>query len=132
MPSPETFEHAEERRLFYVALTRARRAVTLITSPDRMSPFIVELVATRMVTVDGAPIDTAPPAVGGSEHAVTSALGAVEVCPSCNRGTLVRRTGRFGPFLGCSTFPRCRHTQPIPKSGAGGTKAGPGNRRPTV
>lgn len=26
-------------------------------------------------------------------------------------GTLVERSGRFGTFLGCSNFPRCRHSQ---------------------
>ena len=33
MPAPEAFPHAEQRRLFYVALTRARRAAVL--SPTR-------------------------------------------------------------------------------------------------
>ena len=47
MPAPESFAHAEERRLFYVALTRARQEVTIITSPSRISPFVVELLATR-------------------------------------------------------------------------------------
>jgi DNA helicase-4 len=37
MPSPDTFTHAEERRLFYVALTRGRREVTLITPTQRIS-----------------------------------------------------------------------------------------------
>lgn len=33
-------------------------------------------------------------------------------CPieECD-GTLVQRSGRFGTFLGCSKFPRCRHSQ---------------------
>lgn len=44
MPAPEEFEHAEERRLFYVALTRARRGVVLITPSQRMSPFVIELL----------------------------------------------------------------------------------------
>lgn len=30
LPMPERFEHAEERRLFYVALTRARTSVTIV------------------------------------------------------------------------------------------------------
>jgi endonuclease YncB( thermonuclease family) len=35
-------------------------------------------------------------------------------CPGqdCD-GTLVPRTGRFGPFLGCSNFPRCRTSRTI-------------------
>ena len=30
-----------------------------------------------------------------------------EPCPKCGK-PMVRRTGRFGPFLGCSEYPRCR------------------------
>ena len=32
--------------------------------------------------------------------------------PGC-RGRLTRRTGRRGPFLGCSEYPRCRHTEEL-------------------
>ncbi len=35
LPQPENFEHAEERRLFYVALTRARKSVTILASIER-------------------------------------------------------------------------------------------------
>ena len=68
MPAPETFPHAEERRLFYVALTRARRAVLLITHPRRMSPFVIELLKDPHVTVTGnsdAPAEICPGAVKG-------------------------------------------------------------------
>lgn len=33
-------------------------------------------------------------------------------CPECG-SMLVRRKGRFGEFWGCSSFPRCRHTQKV-------------------
>ncbi|MFH1748526.1 MAG: AAA domain-containing protein [Planctomycetota bacterium] len=38
----------------------------------------------------------------------------VRPCPrqGCN-GQLVQRNGRYGPFLGCSNFPRCRQTQDL-------------------
>ena len=41
----DPFEHAEERRLFYVALTRARTSVIILA--DRASPsvFVRELAA---------------------------------------------------------------------------------------
>ena len=32
-------------------------------------------------------------------------------CPLCGK-PLVIRHGRFGKFIGCSTFPECRHTEP--------------------
>ncbi|MGD8327892.1 MAG: type I DNA topoisomerase [Acidobacteriota bacterium] len=34
-----------------------------------------------------------------------------EDCPKCGK-PLVRRSGRFGPFVGCSGFPDCRYIQP--------------------
>ena len=33
-----------------------------------------------------------------------------EVCPRCG-GELVRREGRYGEFVGCSNYPRCRYTR---------------------
>ena len=37
-----------------------------------------------------------------------------EVCPDCG-GELVYRTGRFGKFISCSNFPKCRYTRQIDK-----------------
>jgi DNA topoisomerase-1 len=34
-----------------------------------------------------------------------------ESCPECG-GALLRRHGRYGPFIGCSNFPKCRFTKP--------------------
>jgi DNA helicase-4 len=91
MPDPELFPHAEERRLLYVALTRARRAVTLITPPQRMSPFLVELIKDPNVIV-----------AGGVEN-------PVEICPRCEKGITVPRRGPHEVFIGCSTFPTCNY-----------------------
>lgn len=44
LPEPEDLEHAEERRLFYVALTRAKRSVTILASAERPSAFVRELI----------------------------------------------------------------------------------------
>jgi len=32
-----------------------------------------------------------------------------QLCPKCG-GKLVERTGKFGPFYGCSNFPKCKYT----------------------
>ena len=37
-----------------------------------------------------------------------------EMCPSCGK-ELVRRKGRFGEFIACSTYPTCKYTQNIKK-----------------
>jgi DNA helicase IV len=91
MPRPERFPHAEERRLFYVALTRARYEVVLLARAATSSPFVNELDDERVTRIghDGREI---------------------ERCPGCRKGTMVPRRGPRGPFLGCSTFPACRHT----------------------
>ncbi len=34
------------------------------------------------------------------------------ICPKCG-AELVKRTGRYGSFLGCSNFPKCRYTMNI-------------------
>ena len=96
MSEADQFPHGEERRLFYVALTRARKSVTLMTVQGQESPFVTELVA-----------------AGHLADSPLSSAAQVAPCPTCARGTLVRRTGPYGPFLGCSAFPRCRHTQAI-------------------
>ena len=33
-------------------------------------------------------------------------------CPECDDGQLLVRWGRYGKFIGCSNFPKCRYTEP--------------------
>ena len=35
--------------------------------------------------------------------------GEGETCPQCGEGTLVGKSGRFGPFVGCSRYPECNY-----------------------
>lgn len=44
LPEKEQYPDAEERRLFYVALTRAKHHVYLVYNPAAKSPFITELI----------------------------------------------------------------------------------------
>jgi DNA helicase IV len=97
MPGGDSFEYAEERRLFYVALTRARISVTLFTISHKESPFITELVRDHRFEVKD------------SDGLVSSN----EICPTCGSGFLVQRKGKYGPFMGCSSYPRCRHTRKL-------------------
>lgn len=94
MANPDDYPHAEERRLLYVALTRARREVVLIAVSGTESPFIAELIQDGLVTVRGDEAVTPP-----------------RVCPRCSEGLLVERTGKYGQFCGCTRFPRCTHTE---------------------
>jgi DNA helicase-4 len=94
MPAREEFPFAEERRLFYVALTRARRAVALFTIEDRVSPFLVELAQEHGIQLER---------LSGVAHPVIP-------CSACKRGTMVLRRSKFGAFHGCSEYPNCRNT----------------------
>ncbi len=97
MPEPEEYPFAEERRLFYVALTRARRGTFIFTLEDRVSSFLMELQAQGMLTIvnrDGAPTTTEP-------------------CPACKVGIKRLKTGPHSQFYGCSTFPACRWTEKV-------------------
>jgi len=98
-PLPESFEHAEERRLFYVALTRARLSLTMLTVARKHSPFVRELAISGAVKIiDAQDSDT---------H--------YQPCPNCRDGMLVARENRRGTvFLGCTGYPKsCTHTQSL-------------------
>ncbi|SEG89352.1 UvrD-helicase domain-containing protein [Marinobacterium lutimaris] len=95
IPFPETYPYAEERRLFYVALTRASRGVFLLTNQVRRSRYIDELME-----------------IGGDNVSLESVDGQpLEPCPACHKGHLVLRSAKNGSkFMGCSEYPVCRHT----------------------
>lgn len=78
----ESFEFAEERRLFYVALTRAKKKAFLITDISNSSIFAIEL----------------------RKRYGDKLWGEVKkLCPVCG-GILVRRNGQYGAFYGCSNY----------------------------
>lgn len=37
----------------------------------------------------------------------------IYVCPGCNKGYMIKRNGKYGEFLGCSEYPKCRYTENI-------------------
>src|SRR5271156_2214251 len=39
-------------------------------------------------------------------------------CPSCGKGQLSLKLGKFGAFIGCSNYPECRFTRVLSPSGA--------------
>lgn len=97
MTAPETFDYAEERRLLYVALTRAKKQVFLVTRQNRDSMFAVELMADEQVDIIVVEAD------GAEEQ-------EVQTCTECKKGVMVKRSGPRGIFLGCSRFPKCVNT----------------------
>ncbi len=94
---PEVHPNAEERRLLYVAITRARRQVFLLADGGSPSDFVQELVS------------------GGYDVEVFGRPSQVETpmpCPRCKGGRLRRRKNRRdgSAFFECSNAPLCEHT----------------------
>ncbi|MCY4600037.1 MAG: UvrD-helicase domain-containing protein [Acidobacteria bacterium] len=152
---------AEERRLFYVATTRARRGAYLVADRVQPSEFVREVRATYESTrqVGTFVEDGAHACARCSGFLVNSKTGKTlrctnwplcpnlahrcanckqgyairhprsvdsvtcthctdppDPCPECEFGVLVRRTGAYGPFIGCTEYrsePPCEHTQPV-------------------
>ena len=49
----KTIKYSEERRLFYVALTRTKNEIIIMTPQKRQSRFIKELKKQKNVTISG-------------------------------------------------------------------------------
>ena len=88
----ESFAFAEERRLFYVALTRTRNRVFVLAPAKDYSPFVEELLE---ITGEQPP----PPDKGKVDEEVA--------CPKCRCGVLISREGPHGWFTTCSNAPEC-------------------------
>lgn len=77
----DQYPHAEERRLFYVALTRAKKKVFIVTVNGQESEFAMEL----------------------KERYGEELKKEQFECPLCG-GRLVKRSGPYGEFFGCSQY----------------------------
>ena len=80
--------NAEERRLFYVAMTRARRKAFILTDDHSRSIFADEL--------EGEDFQGLVISSGADER--------VAHCPNCGGGTLKLRVGQYGAFYSCTSF----------------------------
>ena len=90
LSEPESYPNAEERRLFYVAITRARHEAHIVTSEAESSSFAEELRNEDYAVAISAPF---------------SGLR----CPKCGFGLIRQRsTGRHG----CTNFTECGYTAP--------------------
>ena len=105
LAAPEAHPNAEERRLLYVAITRARRQVFLLADGRTPSAFASELIDGGYdIKVFGRPPENDA------------------ACPRCTEGKLVRlENSRDGStFYGCLNFPLCEYkSRPCPKCGSG-------------
>ena len=133
----EDYRFAEERRLFYVALTRTKNEVILLI-PSETSMFVEELLTDSnylITSIEGKLKTTKCPYcqtgklvirqnntnstnfLGCSHYPVCnqtfSDIGILEnsiLCPGCKSGFMVKRNGKFSEFLGCTNYPKCKET----------------------
>lgn len=77
----DQYPYAEERRLFYVALTRAKKKAFLVTVKNQESEFAMEL----------------------KERYGEELKREQWECPLCG-GKLLKKTGPYGEFYGCSNY----------------------------
>ena len=94
LENSDPFPDAEERRLFYVAMTRAKKKVILVTLKDRESDFLRAL----------------------HDKYAEEMKQEAYICPLCG-GRLRHRSGRYGEFFGCENYKTtgCRYTRNIRK-----------------
>lgn len=90
LSNTDQFENGEERRLFYVAMTRTKKHLILISNKYRKSKFIKE------IKPDSDTEDSA--------------------CPACGSGELVKRSGPGYLFYGCTNWAYgCKYSTSKPK-----------------
>ena len=92
MPEKDLHQHGEERRLFYVALTRARRETHLISPVSAASLFTLEMLK------DGLGIHV------GLDNSKN------QQCPSCESGRILVSKNAGGSY--CSNIPLCDFISP--------------------
>lgn len=98
MPENDSFRHSEERRLFYVGITRARIRSYIITLWDEESEFTEEI--NDDIKQSYLHFDIDPQKVGGKAR-----------CPRCRHGITFLKRSKFGLFYSCCRYPRCTYTE---------------------
>jgi DNA helicase-4 len=89
LPTLEKYAYAEERRLFYVALTRAKQTVFIHTVFGQESDFLKEL---KLKSFD----------VNFDKNELNQYVIESAHCPECGTGSLIPRVGQYGLFYVCS------------------------------
>lgn len=102
LTNADEMNFAEERRLFYVALTRTRSQLFILSPNRNASIFVQELEQQYAAHIEK------------DESCLQKKVEVQLACPKCQTGILLERMGtNQKPFLGCSNFPRCDVTRDI-------------------
>lgn len=91
----ENYLFAEERRLFYVAITRTKNRTFVLTDNKAPSIFMKEFTPSKTYCfIHINKVD---------DESKTH-------CPRCKTGVLLKVDSDSKHFIGCSNFPKCRYT----------------------
>lgn len=140
LSNQEEFRFSEERRLFYVALTRTKNRVVLLV-PTEASLFVEELIKENdnlVISNKELLSETKCPYcqtgdiiirknslknkqfLGCSNYpGCNQTFNNLEIlentiiCSSCKSGFMTKRNGKHGDFLGCTNYPKCKETVKI-------------------
>lgn len=92
LENEDQYPYAEERRLYYVALTRAKKKVFTVVIKNQESLFVKELESSYKKELENERYE----------------------CPQCG-GRLFKKSGPYGEFLGCSNYSKldCRYKRKL-------------------
>jgi DNA helicase IV len=102
VPESDDFNNSEERRLFYVALTRTKGTLFLLGDMYQKSIFLEEIIKENENFI----------------YFLNDPKIKLINCLECKIGVLKKRTSSNGNnndkyFYGCSNFPRCKYTEKV-------------------
>ena len=91
LSEPDNYKYSEERRLFYVALTRAKKKTFILTKEWSKSFFIEELEEILWIKA-------------------IKTENIENICPRCKKWELIPRENFAKWALGCNRYPKCNYT----------------------
>lgn len=117
LPKLDQYPHSEERRVFYVAMTRARESLIICALSKGISDFYIE--AQQICRDFNIPF----------EEVIKSKKGFVGKCPECNksgrpgrlliktanpnRARTYKRQKKYSVFIGCNMFNEAHKESPL-------------------
>jgi DNA topoisomerase-1 len=89
---------------------KCRARVAFNSLPPEQQEQLLESLTTHETA---NPVPTIVPVTARSEPGRTKPEATGVDCEECGKPMIIRH-GRRGPFLGCSGYPKCRHTEEAP------------------
>ncbi len=94
LKSKDIYPYEEERRLFYVSLTRAKKELYLLVPHTNQSSFIREII-------------------DDINKKESEKVKSTMYCPKCHAEMIIRTRKDGIAFYGCSNYPQCKWTRSI-------------------